>query len=210
MSPTSWLLFCSLALLTAFSPGPAVLLAVTNSAVLGARKALLSSAGNAIGIFMVAATAMLGLGALLKTSAWLFAVLKIAGAVYLVYLGIRQWRSRGMFDNIDPAGVRPQAPARLFLQGLLVATTNPKNILFFTALLPQFMTPGVSGFHQFFGLTLAFAACTMLSHLCYVTLARGMSRWFAHEVRARWFNRIAGTLLASLGVGILRMRANTA
>lgn len=212
MSPSPWFLFLALALVTAFSPGPAVLLAVTNSVSLGMRKALLSSAGNALGIFVVAATAMLGLGALLKTSAWLFAVLKIAGAAYLVYLGIRQWRSRSrLFDRaVDPASLRPLTPARLFLQGLLVATTNPKNILFFTALLPQFMAPGVSGLHHFFALTLTFAACTMLSHLCYVTLARGMSRWFTHEARARWFNRIAGTLLAALGIGILRLRGNTA
>lgn len=208
MSLSSWSLFCVLALITAFSPGPAVLLAVTNSAALGMRKALLSSAGNAVGVFLVSATAMLGLGAVLNTSAWLFGALKIVGAAYLIYLGIRQWRSRlNIFDQaVDPASLRAQTPARLFMRGLLVATTNPKSILFFTALLPQFMTPQAPVFQQFLALTLTFAACTVVSHFFYVTLARGMSRWFAHEVRARWFNRIAGTLFAALGVGVLRLR----
>lgn len=208
MNLTPWLLFCALALVTAFSPGPAVLLAVTNSATLGMRKAMLSSAGNAAGVFVVSAVAMLGLGALLKTSAWLFGALKIAGAAYLIYLGIRQWRSRmNVFDQtVMTAGLQSQAPARLFLQGLLVAATNPKSILFFTALLPQFMTPGAPALRQFFTLTLTFAACTVASHFFYMALARGMSRWFAQPARARWFNRIAGTLFAALGIGVLRLR----
>lgn len=208
MSLSPWLLFCALALVTAFSPGPAVLLAVTNAAALGMRKALLSSAGNAAGVFLVSAIAMLGLGALLKTSAWLFAALKIVGAAYLIYLGIRQWRSRlNVFDRVMDAGVREQTPVQLFLQGLLVATTNPKSILFFTALLPQFMTPRAPVLQQFFALTLTFATCTVVSHFCYVALARGMSRWFAHEARARWFNRIAGALFGALGIGVLRLRS---
>lgn len=209
MSLSLWLLFCASALVTAFSPGPAVLLAVTNAAALGMRKALLGSAGNAAGVFVVSAIAMLGLGALLKTSAWLFAALKIVGAAYLIYLGIRQWRSRlNIFERVvDTASVREQTPAQLFLQGLLVATTNPKSILFFTALLPQFMMPHAPLLRQFFALTLTFATCTVVSHFCYVALARGMSRWFAHEARARWFNRIAGALFGALGIGILRLRS---
>jgi homoserine/homoserine lactone efflux protein len=209
MSLSLWLLFCASALVTAFSPGPAVLLAVTNAAALGMRKALLSSAGNAAGVFVVSAIAMLGLGALLKTSAWLFAALKIVGAAYLIYLGIRQWRSRlNIFDQaVDTAGVREQTSVQLFLQGQLVATTNPKSILFFTALLPQFMTPHAPLLRQFFALTLTFATCTVVSHLCYVALARGMSGWFAHEARARWFNRIAGALFGALGIGVLRLRS---
>lgn len=208
MSLSLWLLFCASALVTAFSPGPAVLLAVTNAAALGMRKALLSSAGNAAGVFVVSAIAMLGLGALLKTSAWLFAALKIVGAAYLIYLGVRQWRSRiNVFDRMAmPTVTKGQTPLQLFLQGLLVATTNPKSILFFTALLPQFMTPHAPLLRQFFALTLTFAACTVVSHLCYVALARGMSGWFAHETRARWFNRIAGVLFGALGIGVLRLR----
>ena len=212
MSLSAWSLFCALALVTAFSPGPAVLLAVSNSAALGMRKALIGSAGNAAGVFLVSTTAMLGLDALLKTSAWLFGALKIAGAAYLVYLGIRQWRSR--VKVFDQAGVRAEARgqtrSRLFLQGLAVATTNPKSILFFTALLPQFMAPGAPAWRQFLVLTLTFAACAIVSHICYVALARGMSRWFTGGARARWFNRITGTMFAALGVGILRLRNGTA
>ena len=208
MGLTSWLLFCTLALATAFSPGPAVLLAVTNAATHGASKALLGSAGNALGVFLVSATAMLGLGALLKTSAIAFEALKVLGAAYLIYLGIRQWRNRSNpFEGVESAAVAGERKStEWFLQGLLVAVTNPKSILFFTALLPQFMTAQASPLRQFFALTLTFAACTVASHLCYVALARSMRRWFADAARARWFNRAAGMTFAALGVGMLRLR----
>ncbi|SOD54575.1 LysE family translocator [Pseudoxanthomonas wuyuanensis] len=211
MDFTAWLLFCTLSLATAFSPGPAVLLAVSNAATLGARRALVSSAGNAAGVFLVSATAMLGLGALLKTSALWFGVLKAAGATYLIYLGIRQWRS-GSISFASPEGALrapPQACIRLFLQGLLVAATNPKSILFFTALLPQFMRQDAPMLRQFLALTLTFAACTALSHLCYVAMARGLERWFAGR-RALWFNRLSGMAFVLLGIGLLRLRRVTA
>lgn len=212
MSLSAWSLFCMLSLITAFSPGPAVLLAVSNAATLGMRRALVSSSGNAAGVVLVSATAMLGLGALLKTSAWLFGALKLAGAAYLIYLGIRQWRNRAsVFDAASRAvGTREQPISRLFLQGLLVATTNPKSILFFTALLPQFMSSEVPLMRQFLILTLTFAACTVVSHLCYAGLVRGMGHWFASAARARQFNRLSGAMFVVLGAGLLRLRNNHA
>lgn len=208
MSLSAWSLFCALSLITAFSPGPAVLLAVSNAATLGMRRALVSSAGNATGVVLVSATAMLGLGALLNTSAWLFGAVKLAGAFYLIYLGIRQWRSRvGVFDAASNAPRTKEQPVtRLFLQGLLVATTNPKSILFFTALLPQFMSSEVPVMRQFLVLTLTFAACTLVSHLCYVGLVRSIGHWFASSARTRWFNRVSGAMFVVLGVGLLRLR----
>lgn len=208
MSTSAWWLFCALSLVTAFSPGPAVLLALSNSAALGARRALVGSAGNARGVFVVSGTVLLGLGALLETSAWLFDALKVVGAAYLIHLGVRQWHSRS--SVFDQAGtelpMRVRSPTRLFLQGLLVATTNPKSILFFTALLPQFMRSEAAVLPQFFALTLTFAACTLASHLCYVAMARGMRRWFANGARTRLFNRTLGAIFAALGIGLLRLR----
>lgn len=212
MSLSAWLLFCVMSLITAFTPGPAVLLAVSNAATLGMRRALVSSAGNATGVLVVSATAMLGLGALLKTSAWSFGAIKTAGAAYLIYLGIRQWRSHaGFFDAVTNAAASPEPRRkRLFLQGLLIATTNPKSILFFTALFPQFMTADGSRLRQFLVLTLTFAACTVISHLCYVWLVRSVRGWFARGARARLFNRLSAGLYVLLGVGLLRLRNHTA
>lgn len=211
MDFSNWLLFCTLSLLTAFTPGPAVLLAISNASVLGARRALFSSAGNAIGVFLVAATALLGLGALLQASATAFTIVKIAGAAYLIHLGIRQWRKPVPFASTAPAiAIAPARDARqLFAQGVLVATTNPKSILFFTALLPQFMRADAPAWPQGLLLTTTFAACTVLSHLCYVAAARQLGRWFG-GARGRWWQRISGALFIGLGLSLLRLRRHAA
>lgn len=204
MSLAAWWLFCTVSLVTAFSPGPAVLLAVSNATALGARRALLGSAGNALGVCLVAVVALLGLGALLRASASAFLVLKLAGALYLIYLGIRQWRSPAPLAAATPAPVARDG-TQLFLQGVLVAATNPKSILFFTALLPQFMRPSAPAWSQGVLLTLTFAACTLLSHLCYVAAARRLRHWLA-GARGRWWQRCTGTIFIALGVGLLRLR----
>lgn len=209
MTPTTWLLFVTISLLTAFSPGPAVLLAVTNAVTSGPRKTLLgSSMGSMVGIFSVSAAAMAGLGTLLHTSAWLFAALKTAGAVYLVYLGWRQWSQPGsLFDKPLASAGAGRTQAELARQGLLVSLTNPKSILFFTALFPQFLHVDAPMLPQFFALTSVFASCALLSHVVYVLLAGRLQGWFGTPRRARWFNRVCGGAFGLLGLGLLRLKS---
>ncbi|MDM0026291.1 LysE family translocator [Variovorax saccharolyticus] len=209
MTWSNWLVFCGVSLFMAFTPGPAVLLAVSNSVSVGARRAMWGSLGNAVGVFLVSAVAMAGLGVLLSTSATAFMVLKLAGAAYLVYLGIRQWRSgTNAFADTrrSPDESAPPATLRLFGHGLTVALTNPKSILFFSALFPQFLTQGAPVAEQFFVLTATFAVFTVLSHAFYVLLARGMKHSFSDRRRVRLFNRVSGTAFVLLGLGMLRLR----
>jgi homoserine/homoserine lactone efflux protein len=113
MTSASWLLFVTISLVTCFTPGPAVLLAVSNTIAWGPRKTLLgSSIGSAVGIFAVSGIAMAGLGTLLHTSAWLFAGLKTAGALYLMYLGYRQWTNPGsVFSKAAQTQTAAPSPA---------------------------------------------------------------------------------------------------
>ena len=206
MSTSAWLLFITISLVTALSPGPGILLAVSNAVAWGPRKTLWSSTGNVLGVFAVSGAAMAGLGTLLHTSAWLFAVLKTVGAIYLMYLGWRQWTSKiSMFDS-PLACPSEKSHAALFRQGLLVALTNPKSILFFTALFPQFIQPQATMLPQFLALTSVFAACVLVSHLAYVLLARHTHRWFGTPGRARIFNRICGGAFGLLGLSLLRIK----
>ncbi|MFZ6644872.1 LysE family translocator [Undibacterium sp. TJN25] len=208
MSLSIWLVFLAASLVTTFSPGPAILLAISNSVAFGPKKALLSSVGNATGIFLVSSAAMAGLGVVLNTSALLFGVFKLAGAAYLIYLGVRQWRSKAnIFEQqVQVVPAAGEAHAKFFRQGLLVAVTNPKSILFFTALFPQFIKPEVSVPEQFFVLTLTFALCAILAHCFYVLLARRMRGWFSSRRRAQLFNRISGGAFVVLGLGVFRLK----
>ena len=210
MHLSNWLLFCSVALLVTFSPGPAVLLAISNSIAVGPRRAMISSMGNGFGLFIISGVAMAGMGVVLATSATAFMLLKLAGALYLVYLGIKQWRSKTSIVADAPVALgaaNPNSFWKLFRQGLTVALTNPKAILFFSALFPQFITPGEPVAIQFTVLTTSFVACAMLAHLFYANLARLLKTQLATPGRAKLFNRISGGAFVLLGLSLLRLRA---
>jgi threonine/homoserine/homoserine lactone efflux protein len=209
MHLSNWLIFCGVALLVTFTPGPAVLLAVSNSVAVGLRLTIASSLGNALGLFIVSGIAMAGMGVVLAASATGFMVLKFVGALYLIYLGIKQWRSDPGAVPIAGTSRGPGASRdvrRLFRQGLLVALTNPKAILFFSALFPQFVTPDASALGQFAVLTTTFVAFALLSHAFYVVLIRVLKGRLANPQRTRLFNRASGGVFVVLGLSLLGVR----
>lgn len=204
---STWLLFCGVALLATFAPGPGVLLAISNSVAVGARSTVFSSLGNAAGLFIVSGAATAGMGALLAVSASAFLVVKLIGAGYLVYLGIKQWRSAPLkLDATADRREQPQTAGRLFMQGMGVAVTNPKAILFFTALFPQFLTPGPGLLLQTLLLTATFTALALVSHAVYVGLFRSLRRFLTEARHLRLFNRISGGLFVLLGLSLLKLR----
>jgi homoserine/homoserine lactone efflux protein len=206
MNISNWLLFCSVALLATFSPGPAVLLAISNSVAKGPRRALICSLGNALGLFVVSGVAMAGMGVVLATSASAFTVLKVAGAGYLIYLGIKQWRNHASAFSAVNTSPGQTSEWRLFGQGVALALTNPKSILFFTALLPQFLVQDAPLLEQFVVLTTTFSVCALLSHTFYALLAHTLRKQFANSGRVRVFNRISGGIFVFLGLGLLRLQ----
>lgn len=208
MTLAHWLVFCGVSLLMCFTPGPAVLLAVSNSVDVGARRTAFSSLGSSAGIFAVSGLAMVGMGTILSLSANAFLVMKVVGALYLIWLGIKRWRSRDALIASDaglaPAQRRERKNWQLVAQGLGVSLTNPKAILFFSALFPQFIVPGEPLFTQYLLLTTTFAVCALISHAFYVVL---ISLVKGHVVaRAKLFNRIVGGTFMALGVGLLQTR----
>ena len=210
---SNWLVFCGVSLLVTFTPGPAVLLAVSNSVAVGLRLTVASSLGNALGVFIVSAIAMTGMGVVLATSASAFMVLKVIGALYLVYLGIRQWRSdpasTSFARDVARSDARPPV-GRVFRQGLAVALTNPKSILFFSALFPQFVSADAPVLGQFFVLTSTFVMFALLSHAFYVVLIRVLKGRLAGARYGQWFNRATGGLFVVLGLSLLGLRNRVA
>ena len=207
MEFTTWVIFFGLSLVGVISPGPAVLLAVTNGIQYGFKTSLYSSLGNITGLLIVSGAAILGLGAVLKTSALLFALVKTLGACYLIYLGIRQWFSNADWSKLDNPGQHlVRGRRKTFLQGLFVALSNPKAILFFTALFPQFIDLSRPVPLQFTILTATFMILSFSALAVYAKGAHALKTWLAVGRRSVWFNRVSGSVFISFGMGILCMK----
>ena len=160
MSIDSWLLFASIAFVATITPGPAILLVTTHSVSFGTRYSISTMLGNITGLFIMSLLSVMGLSAIILTSAPIFFVIKIAGAFYLIYLGVKLWRRGFGLDQVQASVVsdrfaRPKA-SKLYVNGLLVALSNPKAIAFTTALFPQFIVPGQPMATQFSILIITF------------------------------------------------------
>jgi len=206
MPITIYLLFCTVALIASLTPGPAVMLAIRNGANHGWRNAIPSSLGNISGLFCLACLSMAGLGALMKSSAVVFGIVKLIGAGYLIYLGIKQWRNAGQATQREQHASKAVGARALYTEGLLLALTNPKAILFITALLPQFISAEASLARQFLILVGTFMTLSFSALMSYATLASVAQDRFLGLLRSRGFNRATGACFVGLGVFLLRLR----
>ncbi len=199
------------AFIAVISLGPAILLSISNSIRFGISKVVLSTLGNICGLFLLSTATIFGLGAVLKTSTSLFLMIKIVGAAYLIYLGIRQWRSKtNFFDGIEKKEAQIKSNEIFFIEGFLIAMTNPKAILFFTALFPQFINTEQALTPQFLIMTFTFMMISFMSLVGYGVLATKAKFWLSTEQRAKWFNRILGSLFVLIGIGLLQLKAKEA
>ena len=205
MEIRSWLAFCSIALLATATPGPATLLVSTNSLMYGFSKSLITVLGNISGLLLMSSFSVLGLSAIVLNSAVAFTVLKIFGAIYLTYMGVNLWRK-----GIKPLDLKdvPQGKKHnlsLYLQGILVSITNPKTIVFTTALFPQFILPSEPLLAQFSVLVISFMSSSLICLSTYSYLAHRAknktAKLLANSVTGRVFGSIfigAGCILASV------------
>jgi homoserine/homoserine lactone efflux protein len=200
--------FTTVAAISILSPGPAVLLTLRNGIGYGVRSVIWSGLGNICGIFCLSATAMFGLGVVLKSSALFFGALKVVGALYLLYVGILHLIGRATLAAPvrDPVDLTSPAPGRLWREAFFLAATNPKPILFFSALFPQFIIPHESLVPQFFVLTGIFMALSFLIHLGYAALGARARSFLIRPRFVKWLNRVVGSIFISFGVALLALR----
>jgi threonine/homoserine/homoserine lactone efflux protein len=146
------------------SPGPAVFLALANGMSADMRAVLLSSLGNIVGLLFLSTISIIGLGSLILTSAKLFLLVKIIGAAYLIYLGLKQFKSSQVLINSDLKIVSTEKRTHpsYFFEGFFLASTNPKPILFFIAIFPQFLKIELSLVPQFLIMTSIFMVISFL------------------------------------------------
>jgi threonine/homoserine/homoserine lactone efflux protein len=201
--------FIAVACVAILSPGPATVLAIRNGTAYGVRSVVWSALGNASGLFCLSAASMLGLGVLLESSALLFGAVKIMGALYLFYMGARQLLGRSKVisgatdDAMQPTSPKPRD---LYREAFLTAATNPKPILFFTALFPQFINAHEPLLMQFFVLTGIFVSLSFMSLLSYALLASRATTLLSRPGFAKWLNRTFGTIFIAFGVALLTLR----
>lgn len=197
MSAATLALFALAASVTIVTPGPTVLLALTNGSRHGLRGAAAGIAGALLSDMLLIGATALGLGALLAASESAFSVLKIAGALYLAWLGIGLLRSPAA--SLPAAGRAASAASNsaLFRRSLLVALGNPKGLLFFSALLPQFIEPGAPQAAQYAMLGLVFVLIDGALMLGYALVgARCLSRLGVRGITR--VNRSCGAMLLAL------------
>jgi homoserine/homoserine lactone efflux protein len=200
MSLELWLVYCVAAVGLSLTPGPNGLLSLTHGACFGFRPTVATVLGGALGFFVLIAASLAGMGALLAASEQAFTVAKWIGAAYLVWLGIRVWRSPAPVVSSAATGLRAARPWRMFNQGFLVAVSNPKALIFFTAFLPQFMVPGISFAVQLAVLGGTFVVVEIAYELVLAGLAQRIAPWLARH--GRWFNRAAGATFIGIGAAL--------
>ena len=204
MPSTSTLLTFALAgIVLVIIPGPSVLFIVGRALAHGRRAALTSVAGNTTGAALVVLLVALGLGAVAAGSAVVFGVLKFAGAAYLIYLGVQTIRHRG--DLAESLGA-PAGPVdrRLYWQGVVVGATNPKVLVFFAAILPQFVDASAgNATTQMLVLGLLFALIASVLDSMWGLAAGTARNWFVTSpARLRWVGGAGGLTMIALGAGL--------
>lgn len=197
MADTAFLLSFALAsFLIVIVPGPTVTVIIANSLKHGARAGLLNVLGTQIGLTMMIAILAVGMSAVVSSMGSVFEILRIAGAAYLIWLGIKMWRSDGALGEKE-AAVRPMGS--FVLQGFIVIWSNPKALLFFGAFIPQFIDPAGSAAMQTVMLGSIFMVVATLFDSVYAIAAGGAGGWLSRE-RVRLTERISGTFLIGGGL----------
>ena len=192
--------FIAAALVILLIPGPAVLYLVTRSLVQGRRAGFVSVLGLSTGALVHVVAATVGLSAILVASSTAFTVVKMLGAAYLIFLGVRTLLATRQRAELPTEP--PRSSSRIFTDGIIVSFFNPKIGVFFLAFLPQFVDPGGAPvWQQVLFLGLLYIALALVTDGMYVLLASGLRQWLAGVVRGPLPQYASGAIYIGLGLG---------
>lgn len=193
--------FIAFSLVIIAIPGPSVLFAISRALVLGKRGAILTVVGNGIGVFVQAVAVAIGVGVLIQENEVLLHGIRLAGAAFLVYLGIQALRHRrdGIDIATEPAVINTR---HLMRESFIVGISNPKTIVFFSAMFPQFVDPTAGSIPlQMLQLGVFFVFFGISGDAIYALAAGAARDWFARSPqRIVVIRAIGGTLILSLGI----------
>jgi threonine/homoserine/homoserine lactone efflux protein len=194
--------FAALSFAIIVVPGPSVMFIVSRGVALGRRVALITALGNSAGVYVQMVFVALGLGAIVGRSIAVFNGIKLAGALYLVWLGIQAIRHRRDLGRTLDTAQTAGSSRSVFVEGFIVGVTNPKAIVFFAAILPQFITEtGAAAALQMAILGVVFVAVALLSDGTWGMAAGSARQWLARSPRrSEWFGASGGVVMILLGV----------
>ena len=189
MSWELWLAFAIASAVVLAIPGPTVMLVISYALGRGSRTSRATVPGVALGDFTAMTVSLLGAGAMLAASVTLFTVLKLAGAAYLIWLGIKLWRSGGTYEASE--GTQAMGAGRaMFWHAYVVTALNPKSIVFFVAFVPQFVVTDQPLWPQFIVLEVTFLALAAANAALWAVLAGKIRARLNHPATQRLVNRI--------------------
>ncbi|MFZ6744990.1 LysE family transporter [Undibacterium sp. JH2W] len=210
---TTWLTFFFAACVIAISPGSGAVLSMSHGLNYGLKKASGTIMGLQAGLLLILAVAGAGVGSILMASEMAFRVVKTVGALYLIYLGLNQWRARvEVKAENDTASIASEAPSmsRRFLTGFLTNATNPKGIIFMVAVLPQFISHDVPLLPQLLILGVTMCAIDLVVMHGYALAASTMQRYFRDPKWLKSQNRFFGGILMAIGTALFFVKRNPA
>ena len=202
MTIQSWLIYLALVAVATATPGPAVLFIMTNATLHGWRKAAFAALGNIIGLFCLGILAVTGLGTIIKTSEVVFNIIKYAGALYLTYLGLKLLFQKNLdLDVLNPQSIANNVSSRkISFQAFGVAMSNPKAIVFLTALFPQFVSIDKALLPQFTVLIATLMLFSFSFLMFYAVLAHHARTWLDRPNRMTVVNRTSGSVFIGFGI----------
>ena len=205
MNLDTWLLFSGAALIVILIPGPLSLLMISNSLNYGLRRSYPAFLGGVFASICLLSASALGLGALLLASEQLFSALKIVGAAYLFYLAWQSWQQSRQPSQgaVVPAAAATPRFRTLFGRAFVLGASNPKDILFFAAFLPQFLNSQQPFLPQLLVMIATWTALDLLCKLTYGLGAHGAARYLRSGKGQSWFNRVSATLFGGAATAAL-------
>ncbi len=211
MTLTTWWLFIAMTFVVSATPGPNMLYVMSISARHGVRPAVVAMAGCMTALLAMMSLSAAGLGALLQSFPAVFDALRLCGAAYLAYLGVKCWRSPVRDQTGDqPADPAETAAARtgaIYRQGFLVAASNPKAILFAAAFFPQFIDPHLAKLPQFAILLTTFSVIEVAWYFVYAVSGKRLSVYLQRASIMKAFNRATGGVFVGFAALMATARA---
>jgi len=201
-----WLLYVVTVSVATIVPGPSMLLALTHGLKYGTKKSISTALGNTVASMIQASIAITGLGLILITSTTLFMIIKYLGALYLIYLGVKLFKTPFHIEVNYVDKVKSISSKKLFSESFIVAASNPKALVFFTALFPQLINDVQSSFTHYVLLVVILGIIAFMGMMLYATSAYFIKGIFNKTSLGEYFGKIIGSLFIGLGASLALVR----